>query len=161
MISRRDFLKISSAGLAALFVSPRTGTLRRVFAQIPGGTLTADLVPKFVTPLLIPPVMPKAGTIKHRTGKKVDYYEISVKQFAQQILPAATAHDHGLGVRRGQVRQPEWTAATPRPSLTIEAQAEVPCVSNGSTIWWMNGGNICPISCRSTQPYTGQIHPEG
>ena len=32
--------------------------------------------------------MPKAGTIKRRGGKNADYYEISVKQFTQQILPA-------------------------------------------------------------------------
>ena len=32
--------------------------------------------------------MPQAGTIKLKGGKNVDYYEISMKQFAQQILPA-------------------------------------------------------------------------
>ncbi|MGH3081621.1 MAG: bilirubin oxidase, partial [Gaiellaceae bacterium] len=42
-------------------------------AQIPGGTLDPADVPKFVTPLLIPPVMPKAGTIVRR-GQTVDYY---------------------------------------------------------------------------------------
>jgi len=57
-------------------------------AAIPGGTLDPATVPKFVTPLLIPPVMPKAGTIKDKMGKNIDYYEISVKQFSQQILPA-------------------------------------------------------------------------
>ena len=32
--------------------------------------------------------MPQAGTIKLKNGKNVDYYEISMRQFAQQILPA-------------------------------------------------------------------------
>ncbi len=41
-----------------------------------------------MTPLLIPPVMPKAGTIKLKGGKNADYYEISMRQFPQQILPA-------------------------------------------------------------------------
>ncbi len=45
-------------------------------------------VPKYQTPLLIPPVMPKAGTIKEKGGKNADYYEISMRQFQQQILPA-------------------------------------------------------------------------
>ena len=57
-------------------------------AQIPGGTLDPLSVPKYQTPLLIPPVMPQAGTIKQKGGKNIDYYEISVKQFPQQILPA-------------------------------------------------------------------------
>ena len=41
-----------------------------------------------MTPLLIPPVMPRAATITMPGGKPGDYYEISMKQFAQQILPA-------------------------------------------------------------------------
>ena len=60
-------------------------------------------VPKYVTPLLIPPVMPRAGVLPNPGGKPVDYYEISMQQFAQQILPAGTARHHGLGVRRGDV----------------------------------------------------------
>ena len=54
-----------------------------LFAQIPGGTLDPVNVPKYVTPMLIPPVMPPAGKIMN-----ADYYEISMKQFAQQVLPA-------------------------------------------------------------------------
>jgi len=38
--------------------------------------------------MLTPPVMPRAATFSQRGGKPIDYYEISVKQFAQQILPA-------------------------------------------------------------------------
>ena len=56
-------------------------------AQIPGGTLDPAYA-KFVTPLLVPPVMPRAGTITQRGGKPIDYYEISMRQFEQQILPA-------------------------------------------------------------------------
>ena len=41
-----------------------------------------------MTPLLIPPVMPRAGTIKLKGGKNADYYEISMRQITQQILPA-------------------------------------------------------------------------
>ena len=50
--------------------------------------LDPTTVPKFQTPLLIPPVMPRAGTIKQPGGKSVDYYEISMKQITQQVLPA-------------------------------------------------------------------------
>ena len=42
---------------------------------------------KFATPMLIPPVMPRAGRITLAGRKNADYYEISMKQFTQQILP--------------------------------------------------------------------------
>src|SRR5688572_22839188 len=58
-------------------------------AQIPGGTLDPLNIPKYETPMLIPPVMPRAGTIKQRGGKNVDSYEISMRQIEQQILPAS------------------------------------------------------------------------
>jgi FtsP/CotA-like multicopper oxidase with cupredoxin domain len=51
-----------------------------VFGQpLPGGTLDPTTVPKYVTPLVIPPVMNNAGTAND--------YDIAVRQFQQQILP--------------------------------------------------------------------------
>jgi len=43
--------------------------LSKAIAQIPGGTLDPLNVPKYQTPLLIPPVMPKAGIINQRGGR--------------------------------------------------------------------------------------------
>src|SRR4029079_12668097 len=84
MLSRRDFLKISGAGLLSLYAASRGKFAQRVFAfPIPGGTFDPLSVPKYQTPLLIPPVMPKAGTVKYR-GQKIDYYEISMRQFQEQ-----------------------------------------------------------------------------
>ena len=54
-----------------------------------------------MTPLLIPPVMPKAGTIKLKGGKNADYYEISMKQFQQAILPASFYQ--AIGKKRTEV----------------------------------------------------------
>ncbi len=54
--------------------------------------------------------MPKAGTVKLKGGKNADYYEISMRQITQQILPAGLAADHRLGLRRGQVGQQERPA---------------------------------------------------
>ncbi len=52
-----------------------------VFAQaLPGGTLDPTTIPKYVTPLVIPPVINNDGT-------GVDNYDIAVRQFKQQILP--------------------------------------------------------------------------
>jgi hypothetical protein len=53
-----------------------------VFAQIPGGTLPPDVIRKFLTPLVIPPAMPRAAS-----DATTDYYSIAVRQFTQQILP--------------------------------------------------------------------------
>jgi spore coat protein A len=50
------------------------------YAQaLPGGTLDPETIPKFVQPLVIPPVMDNAGTDND--------YDIAVRQFQQQILP--------------------------------------------------------------------------
>jgi hypothetical protein len=46
---------------------------------LPGGTLDPLSVPKFVTPLVIPPVMDDANT--------PDDYDLAVREFQQQILP--------------------------------------------------------------------------
>jgi spore coat protein A len=65
MISRRDFLKLSGAGILSLYAASHARLSRRVFATpIPGGTLDPLSIPKYQTPLLIPPVMPKARTIR-------------------------------------------------------------------------------------------------
>src|SRR5512145_1423266 len=88
MSTRRRFLQVGSVAGAGLFLYYRNG-LPRVFAQIEGGSLDPSDVTKYVTPLLIPPVMPRAATITLPGGKPADYYEISMRQFRQKILPAA------------------------------------------------------------------------
>ena len=37
--------------------------------------------------MLIPPVLPRAGTITMPGGKPANYYEISMRQFDEQVLP--------------------------------------------------------------------------
>ncbi len=91
-------------------------------AQIPGGTLDPVAVPKYQTPLLIPPVMPKAGTIVQKGGKNVDYYEISVKQFDQQILPAGLPATTVWGYGAVASASKKGLLVHNAPSLTIEAK---------------------------------------
>ena len=64
--------------------------------------------------------MPRAGTITRQGGKPVDYYEISVKQFASRSCRRAAA-DHGVGLRRGQRPSQRGLLMHHAPSLTIEA----------------------------------------
>ncbi len=157
-LSRRQFLKIGASGLLGLYVGSRFGGFGATpvaEASIPGGTLDpVNDVMKYQTPMLIPPVMPRAGTIKNKMGKNSDYYEISMKQFRQKILPAAFyAGLSDADLKKGTL---VWgygavTAASKKglllhnaPSLTIEADYNRPV-----RVKWINGlmdgdGNYLP-----------------
>lgn len=179
MVSRRGFLKLGGAAGAALILTTKFGGARRVFAQtIPGGTLDPNLVPKYATPLLIPPVMPRAGVIKQKGGKNIDYYEISVKQFAQQILPAGLPATTVWGYGAVTAASKKALLIHNAPSLTIEATA-----GRAVRVKWINdlkdplNGNYLPhllpvdptlhwanppggMMGRDTRPdYTGQPTP--
>jgi len=71
MISRRSFLKLSGVGLLSLYCASHDKFLRRAFAAIPGGTLDPTGITKYLTPLLIPPAMPRAAKIPRRMAKNV------------------------------------------------------------------------------------------
>jgi len=182
MISRREFFKISAAGLAALYVSTRDGSLRRVFARIPGGTLDPLSVPKYKTPLLIPPVMPRADTIRQKRGPRVDYYEISMRQFEQQILPTPLPKTTVWGYGAVKSESKKGLLLHNAPSLTIEARADVPVRvkwinelvdSDGNylshllpvdpTLHWANppgglkGRDTRPTFSETPDPYTGPV----
>jgi FtsP/CotA-like multicopper oxidase with cupredoxin domain len=144
MISRRDFLKLSGAGVLSLYAATRGKMTLRAQAAIPGGTLDPLTVPKYVTPLLIPPVMPRAAVLNLKGGKPADYYEISMKQITQQILPGPLPKTTvwGYGAVRSASRN--GLKVHNAPSLTIEAQAGRPV-----RVKWINDlkdakGNYLP-----------------
>jgi spore coat protein A len=62
--------------LGALSMLVTTSTMA---AALPGGSLDPTTIPKYVTPLVIPPVMNNDGA--------ADSYDIAVREFKQQILP--------------------------------------------------------------------------
>ena len=130
MLTRRDFIKWSAAAGTWMYVSGATGAsrlLERAFADpIPGGTLDPLTVGKFATPLLVPPVMPRAGTIKLKGGQNADYYEISMRQFSQQILPAGLPPTTVWGYGAIKSASKNGLLIHNAPSLTIEAQAGRP-----------------------------------
>ena len=121
--SRRTFVAwVGGAGAGFYLFGRLPGTSAPVaLAQIPGGTLDPSDVTKFVTPMLVPPVMPRADIITQRGGKNVDYYEISVKQFAQQILPAGLPTTTVWGYGAQTARSKRGLLIHNAPSLTIEA----------------------------------------
>ncbi len=181
MITRRQFLKLSGATGASLLLSAYVGGTRRVWAEpIPGGTLDPVAVPKFVTAMLIPPAMPRANKIKARGMKNIDYYEIAVRQFQQQILPAGMPATTvwGYGPALAQNGPQLFNA----PSLTIEAKYGKPAAvrwinelvdANGNylphllpvdqTLHWANppGGMMHrdkrPTFADTPDPYTGPV----
>ena len=147
-VSRRDFLRISGgAGIGLFFVGQIGGVPFRVpvaVAAIPGGTLDPLSVSKFQTPLLIPPVMPRAAKITVPGGKRVDYYEISMKQISQQILPAGMPPTTVWGYGAVTAQSNRGLLLHNAPSLTIEAQCDRPV-----RVKWINNlvdanGNYLP-----------------
>jgi bilirubin oxidase len=84
MHSRRTFIKLGAAGGAGYYLATRLGTKPRLFAEaIPGGTLDPVGISKFVTKLPTPGAMPKSAVLPG----KIDFYNIALRQFQQQILP--------------------------------------------------------------------------
>ena len=80
---------------------------------LPRKTLDPTTIPKFVTPLVIPPEMPSTSTLPDGTK----YYEIAVRQFTQQILPAGfpvtTVWSYGSANHPGTFNYPAFTIEAP------------------------------------------------
>ena len=125
MITRRTFLKYTAGTTLTWYAVSKIGVLKAL-AQIPGGTLDPNVVPKFRRPLLIPPVMPKAGKLVQRGGKNVDYYEISMKQIRQQILPADLPETTVWAYGAVAAESKRGLLLHHAPSLTIEAKWNTP-----------------------------------
>ncbi|MFB3906420.1 MAG: hypothetical protein ACE15E_23495 [Acidobacteriota bacterium] len=91
------------------------------------------LFAKYVTPLLIPPVMPKAGILTSPGGKSIDFYEISMRQFSEQILPARFPATTVWGYGAVTSADKKGLLIHNAPSLTIEAKWNRPV-----RIKWIN-----------------------
>jgi len=181
-MNRWEFLKIGGLAGAGLFLPKRLGLGRTFPRALPGGALDPIGVTKYASPLLIPPVMPKAGTIKIKGGKNADYYEISMRQFQQQILPAGLPATTVWGYGAVGSASKRGLLLHNAPSLTIEANWNAPVRvkwinelmdANGNylphllpvdpTLHWANppGGiaerDMRPIFTSTPGPYTGPI----
>lgn len=117
------FIKAAgAAGAGFVLYAVLPGGTTVALAELPGGTLEPASVPKFRTPLLIPPVMPRAETITVQGGKNVDSYEISVRQFSQQILPVGLPSTLVWGYGAVRSAKKRGLLVHNAPSLTIEAR---------------------------------------
>lgn len=127
LMTRRQIIKAGMIGGAGLML-PWKFKVPKVYGQIPGGTLDPGSVSKYQTPMLIPPVMPRARIFRH-----FDYYEISMKQFSQQILPPGLPATTVWGYGAVKSLNKKGLLLHNAPSLTIEARHNRPV-----RIKWIN-----------------------
>ena len=130
--------------LLTLFGFDKVTGISKALAQIPGGSLDPGAVTKFVTALLIPPVMPQAPSGQGKVGPGIDYYEIGLSQIEQQILPAGLPQTTVWGYGPARAKGRAGNRITHAPSLTIEATCGRP-----GRIKWVNelvdaDGNFLP-----------------
>jgi spore coat protein A len=144
--SRRTFVAwIGGAGAGFYLFGWLPGaSAPQALAAIPGGSLDPGSIPKYLTPMLIPPAMPRAGTITMPGGKPADYYEISMRQFPQQLLPAGLPATTVWGYGAVKSASRRGLLLHNAPSLTIETMWKRPV-----RIKWINelvdaNGNYLP-----------------
>ncbi|MBK8459287.1 MAG: multicopper oxidase domain-containing protein [Micropruina sp.] len=134
MFSRRAFFKYSGGSTLALYVLSSSGESTAFGQPLPGGTLTPASISKFVSPLTIPPVMPRVGRVLSG-GRLVDYYKIGVREIDQQMLPSGLPKTKvwGYGAVVTDVLGLPLLKMFSSPSLTIEATAGTPV-----RVKWLN-----------------------
>ena len=113
---------------------------------LPGGTLDPTTIPKYVTPLVIPPVM------KDAVGdNSTNDYDIAVRQFQQQILPGGiwatlpgctganctfpptTIWSYGPAADAAPAVAPDPSSQFNYPAYTVENTVNTP-----TTVDWIN-----------------------
>ena len=107
-LTRRAFFGITAGGALALYLPTAVGSREVFAAPIPGGSLSPRQIPKFRAPLVVPPAMPTVAP---------GHYEIAVRQFVQQILPAGLPATAVWGY--GSAAHP---STFHYPSFTVEAR---------------------------------------
>jgi FtsP/CotA-like multicopper oxidase with cupredoxin domain len=147
-ITRRRLFQYGAAAGASIALpgrflgDGRAATVARKKPKTPAPILDPILDPsqidKYVSPLIVPPAMPRTARL-HRRGRVVDYYAIGVRQFTQQILPPGMPQTTVWSY--GSVNHP---GSFNYPAFTIEARHGRPV-----RVKWINGlvdgaGNYLP-----------------
>jgi len=106
---------------------------------LPGGTLDPTTIPKYVTPLVIPPVMKNNGSAGH--------YDISAREFKQQILPTGlpptTVMSYGPAGDPTPAVAPSVNSQFNYPAYTVENTVNTPTV-----VSWTNDLVADPDACK-------------
>ena len=164
MLSRRDFIKIGAVGAGIGAVGIIGYVVGKKFTPVKVGLKPLDLlgakeIKKYQTALLIPPVMPRAGIILDG-NEEIDYYEISMRQFEQQILPEGLPKTTVWGYGAISAESKDGLLLHNAPSLTIEAISNRPV-----RVKWINDlmddeGNYLP-HLLPVDPTLHWANPEG
>jgi bilirubin oxidase len=179
MITRRRFLKLSALTGGGVFLYSKLGFPTRAFAAIPGGTLDPATISKYQMPLIIPPAMPRTSKIKIPGGNRnIDYYEIAVRQFQQQILPTGmpptTVWSYGSANHSGSFNYPAFTIeAKWHTPMRVKWINDLKDPATGDflphllpvdpTLHWANppggtgGRDMRPTFTETPGPYTGPV----
>ena len=182
-VSRRQVITWGVGSATGLFLTSRLGIVRVLGGVAAGAeeggagpSLDPTSIPKYLTPLLVPPAMPRARKLRVLGGKNVDYYEIAVRQHDQQVLPvglpATTVWGYGPRVAQGG-----GPLVFNAPSLTIEAKWNTPVrvrwvnelvdaagdhlphlLPVDQTLHWANpAGPIDDVGEPTLEPYVGPV----
>jgi spore coat protein A, manganese oxidase len=129
-VTRRRFLEYGvGAGAGVVLWRSQGG---RAFAHAPSvGVLDPRSIPKYETALVIPPAMPRTGTIARKHGRSIECYEIAVRQFRQRVLPPSVDLPPTTVWGYGSVNHPRTFNY---PAFTIEATSRRPV-----RVKWING----------------------
>jgi spore coat protein A len=121
MVSRREFLKFSAAMSGAIVISSGCRSFIPAPVKPEVERLGPGSIKKFGSKMVIPPAMPRVSRGSSASSQTVDYYEIAVRQFQQQILPA------------GMPKTTVWSYGSAKhpdtfnyPAFTIEARYNQP-----------------------------------
>ncbi len=128
-MKRRDFIRIGGATGLAAFASNQFRPVQRLFASIPGGSLDPSSIPKFVSPLVKPPVFRPDQKLKNG-----DSYAIAVRQFQQQILPFSLPQTPVWSYGPADSRATDLAHRFFYPAFTFEATWR-----RTTSVRWVNG----------------------
>jgi FtsP/CotA-like multicopper oxidase with cupredoxin domain len=128
--------RIMTRGRLALLAITLVVAVATTFAQLPGGTLDPLTIPKYVDPLPIPPAMPQTA---NEALSGVDYYEIAIRQFEQQVLSTGLPKTKVWSY--GSANHP---ATFHYPAFTIEATVDKPVRVKWINQLVDNDGNFLP-----------------
>jgi spore coat protein A len=148
---KKTTMPTATLGLLGLAI-----TVTAAAVPLPGGTLNPTTIPKYVTPLVIPPVMKNNGA--------TDHYDIAVRQFQQQILPggiwaglagcagvkncnfpATTVWSYGPDADLTPAVAPDPNSQFNYPAYTMEARSNATITVN-----WINELVTNPDACKTS-----------
>ncbi|HET8660671.1 MAG TPA: bilirubin oxidase, partial [Micromonosporaceae bacterium] len=170
MLTRRQLIKTGAVG-GAMLLAP--WQLRAAWGDA-AGLLDPAALPKYVSPLVVPPAMPVTTNVRNRS---TDYYVIAVRQFRQQILPpgwpGTTVWGYGSLSSKGTFNYPAFTieARVGRPVRVKWVNDLVDGAGNflphllpvDPTLHWANppggeaGRDMAPDFASTPGPYTGPV----